>query len=320
MDWWRRRLTIELVPADRVSNMDQGLLALLDPGCVAALQALAAHAEPPGVVLDAGPGGLGVAAATVVAAEALAAASPSAGDDAAADLRVARPDGDAWTVEEVDERILTAAAMRPVVMNAIVVDRADRMSARAADRLLKTIECPPAASWFVLVATDASRLPVTVRGRMAATVTLQRRAGDELTAELHAKGASVPQAEEIALLAGELVDVALEVAAGGDTAWEQLQALDLGVPAAVKDRTSRFAALVERAAPAMGLDVTPAARELIRQAVRLGRRAASIELRTGESVDPSWLTALDDAERLLELNVPPKSVFAGLAALSSPSS
>jgi hypothetical protein len=298
-----------------------GPLGLLERSTVAELTALAAAPCAPGVVLHAGPGGLGLAAACALASEALRRPSVAlgTGPDPLSDLTVASPDGDTWSVEEVDDRIVAAAALRPVRFNVVVVDRAAHMSARAFDRLLKTVEQPPAPTWFILVATDASKLPATVSGRLAQVVMLQRRHGTAFVEALAAAGAPAAEAPEVARLCGELVEVALAVVAAAG-ALEDLRALDLWWPMPAKERNARFASLGAVAGPAMGMELTAASRELIRQCLALARRHYRDLARSGAEASVHGVALLDDAEKLLALNVPPKSVFAGLAGLGALSS
>ncbi|MBA1149207.1 DNA polymerase III subunit delta', partial [Ectothiorhodospiraceae bacterium WFHF3C12] len=46
-----------------------------------------------------------------------------------------------------------------------IVDPADRLTINAANSLLKTLEEPPAGAYLILVASQPSRLPATVRSR-----------------------------------------------------------------------------------------------------------------------------------------------------------
>lgn len=47
----------------------------------------------------------------------------------------------------------------------VIIDPADKMTISAANSLLKTLEEPPAKTLFMLISSDISRLPITIRSR-----------------------------------------------------------------------------------------------------------------------------------------------------------
>ncbi|HEY3354598.1 MAG TPA: DNA polymerase III subunit delta' [Polyangia bacterium] len=63
--------------------------------------------------------------------------------------------------------VVRGCAFRPheAPRRLVLIDPADRMNANAANALLKTLEEPPEATHFVLVAEAPSRLPITIRSR-----------------------------------------------------------------------------------------------------------------------------------------------------------
>ena len=81
------------------------------------------------------------------------------------DGRRVTPTGGVWRVGEVEEQIIAPSDMAPVVCNVIVVDQADSMDAKVADRLLKTLEEPGAKTSFCLCVGDLNSLGPTILGR-----------------------------------------------------------------------------------------------------------------------------------------------------------
>jgi DNA polymerase III subunit delta' len=101
-----------------------------------------------------------------------------------------------------------------------LIDEADRLSADAANSLLKTLEEPPPNSVVVLVAEDEMSLPDTVLSR-AQRVALLPPSRVEVRAVLTREGVSSDQADLIAGLANGRVGWALEVARGGGGLLEE---------------------------------------------------------------------------------------------------
>ena len=87
------------------------------------------------------------------------------------DARVVAPEKANWTVEEITEQIIAPASLTPRLRNVIVVTDADKMTASAADHLLKAIEEPPAPTTFVLCAKSTDLLSATIRSRSSAKIT-----------------------------------------------------------------------------------------------------------------------------------------------------
>ena len=84
----------------------------------------------------------------------------------------------------------------------VIIDSADEMNLNAANAVLKSLEEPPAACLFLLLASAPGRLPATVRSRCR-TLKLQPLAEDDLKAAVEAafetSGAAAPDAEDLAL-------------------------------------------------------------------------------------------------------------------------
>jgi hypothetical protein len=86
-------------------------------------------------------------------------------DARVSDVHIARPSGDRWTIEELEELVVRPAYLTPVDRTVIVVDSADRMDTSCAEHLLKTVEEPPARCSFLFVVQDVQNLLVTLRSR-----------------------------------------------------------------------------------------------------------------------------------------------------------
>jgi len=86
------------------------------------------------------------------------------------DARIVAPDKTNWTVDEITEQIIAPANLTPRLRNVIVVEDADKMTAAAADHLLKVIEEPPSPTTFVLCTPSADLLSVTIRSRSSAKI------------------------------------------------------------------------------------------------------------------------------------------------------
>ena len=145
------------------------------PGARAALAA--ALVAPAHAYLLAGPPGSGKrAAARAFVAELLADGAPEP-DDARRraladpsphpDLVWLAPQGTQHLVDEVRERVILAAAYRPLegTRRAFVIEAAEAMADESQNALLKTLEEPPPFAHLVLVTSEPAALLETVRSR-----------------------------------------------------------------------------------------------------------------------------------------------------------
>jgi DNA polymerase-3 subunit delta' len=145
------------------------------PGARAALAA--ALVAPAHAYLLAGPPGGGKrAAARAFVAELLADGAPEP-DDARRraladpsphpDLIWLAPQGTQHLVDEVRERVILAAAYRPMegTRRAFVIEAAEAMADESQNALLKTLEEPPPFAHLVLVTSEPAALLETVRSR-----------------------------------------------------------------------------------------------------------------------------------------------------------
>jgi hypothetical protein len=136
----------------------------------------------------------------------------------AADVRHLVPAGDRWTVAELEELVLAPTHRYPVERHVFIIERADAMDPRCADRLLKTLEEPPSATTFVLCATDAAAIPATIRGRVEQHLQLDPASAEVRVEALVASGIERGTAQEAVELAGPAVSLASLIAQYPDLA------------------------------------------------------------------------------------------------------
>lgn len=114
--------------------------------------------------------------------------------------------------------LLAQLQMRPYQarQRLVIIDPADAMNAESANALLKTFEEPPAATGFVLVTSQATRLLPTVRSR-SQRVRFGPMEVSALSAWLQARGVEEP--DRLARLADGCPGRALRLAEGEAEAW-----------------------------------------------------------------------------------------------------
>lgn len=123
------------------------------------------------------------------------------------DLRVFTPASDRWTVAEL-EQLLARTALQPRDRHVLVVSHASGIDLRGAEKLLKTLEEPPAATTFVLCVDALDDLTATLRGRADFSVEVEPAAESERVEQLVARGVVRHIAEEATRLSGRLVGLA----------------------------------------------------------------------------------------------------------------
>lgn len=158
-------------------------LLLQSPAGALLTQTLASGA-PAHACLFAGPEGLGQERLARLVAAALLCERPAAGAGAALpacgacrsctlfaagnhpDFLWIEPDGATLKLEQI-EQLRMQLTRRPFAggRRAVVLRQADRLSLPAANSLLKTLEEPPPATHFILIAADPGRLPETIVSR-----------------------------------------------------------------------------------------------------------------------------------------------------------
>ncbi len=135
----------------------------------------------------------------------------------------------------------------------VIIDRADDLNINAANALLKMLEEPPAFCLFLLVSSEAGRLPTTIRSRCR-ELRLETLPPDRLKDCLHhiaeQCGLDLPTGEDLPLLlelSGGSVRVALEFSGGRSLEdYRDIEAL-LDLLPRVDPQTT--IALAERLAP-----------------------------------------------------------------------
>lgn len=153
-------------------------------------------AEQAAAAIAAGPTAVVVNHHPAVDAAAAVTALAGHGLEDTLDVHLATPDADQWTIDEIRERAITRAHLRPYERNHIIITDATRASSAIHDTLLKTIEEPPTPTTFWLCApTDTDAFPATLRGRIRTTIDLPRASDAELVDHLQtASGASTQDA------------------------------------------------------------------------------------------------------------------------------
>lgn len=155
------------------------------------------------------------------------------------DLHVVVPEGAVITVEAVREGVLAEAARSPFegTSKVFVLEEADRMNPPAQSVLLKTLEEPPADTFFILISQDERELLETVRSRCR-TIRLEAASKREIVEALARDGV----AEEQARFFGHVADGDLERAAllASEPAMQERRRLWLSIPSLL---TSPVAAL-----------------------------------------------------------------------------
>lgn len=179
---------------------------------VAQLQALAAH--PVHAYLLSGPPGVGMREAARAFSAALTCADAGCGEcrDCRRGLDEAHPDitwvervGASISKEQIDEVIRVSARAPAEGRRAVIVLVDFHLIAQQYPRLLKTLEEPPAATVFVLLADDVPPELVTVASRCV-RIELGPLTSEVIAERLVAEGVDRSVAEEVATAAGGRID------------------------------------------------------------------------------------------------------------------
>jgi DNA polymerase-3 subunit delta' len=319
----------ELPPALRDATESQ-------PAPRAALAA--ALASPVHAYLFAGPPGAGKrGAARAFAAELLAQGAPDP-DDARRraladpsphpDLVWLAPRGTQHLVDEVRQRVITAAAYRPFegARRVFVIEAADAMADESQNALLKTLEEPPGFVHIVLISAEPELLLETVRSRCQ-EVRFRPLDAEAVASRLASRGLGEDDDERLAaarLAAGdprraeflvreegrELRAVAVECVASalsGDLTWapwrRMLSAAESAGARAGEETVERLASAAAEAGQDEGRAGRRAAREAEEAGRRASRRARTEALDAGLGLLAAWLRDLaavaDGAEDLI---------------------
>lgn len=123
------------------------------------------------------------------------------GSSAEEDLHLAFPEGERWTVGEVEE-IARRLTRYPRTRHVVLVDAAESLERRALDRLLLLLEEPPSPLLVLMVVPRFDVLPATIRGRAAAQVRIGVLSAAERVRALVSRGVGPQVAREAVELAG----------------------------------------------------------------------------------------------------------------------
>jgi DNA polymerase III subunit delta' len=132
--------------------------------------------------------------------------------DAHPDVRIVEPEGVTYIVEQVRDQFIPDVWLKPIEgeRKVYIFDRADAFNDSSANAFLKTLEEPPPAVYFILLATVYDKVLPTIASRCQAVRfaalppsvaigVLAEKAGagrEEATAALAASGGVVPRALE----------------------------------------------------------------------------------------------------------------------------
>ena len=133
-------------------------------------------------------------------------------DSAGFDVHVASPEGQQWTLEEIDRDVVATVSLSALSRHIMVVGAVDDLTAQAADRLLKTIEEPAAPTLWLLCARDVGSLPATLRSRVVSVLDVHVSVPSAL---LDALAGFTLGADELAAALGSVLDLT-EVLIGTD--------------------------------------------------------------------------------------------------------
>jgi DNA polymerase-3 subunit delta' len=320
------------------------------PAARAALAA--ALASPVHAYLLAGPSGSGKRrAARAFAAELLAQGAPDPADARRRaladptphpDLVWLAPRGTQHLVDEIRQRVITAAAYRPFEgeRRVFVIEAADAMADESQNALLKTLEEPADFVHLVLISAEPELLLDTVRSRCQ-EVRLRPLGEDAVVEKLESRGLGEDDDERraAARLSGgdpgraeflvgeqgrELRAVAMDCANAARSGelrgapWRRmLSAAEEAGAKAGEETVARFAALAAEAGEDEGRAGRRAAREAEEAGRRAARRARTAALDAGLGLLAAWLrdlAAVADGAEDLVLNADRLDRLRGAAA------
>jgi replication-associated recombination protein RarA len=183
-----------------------------------------------------------------------------------------------------------------------LIDEAETMSEEAANALLKILEEPPASSFVILVAHDASRLPATVRSRSASFPL--SAVSDAAIADALERLETPPAAvERIVAYAAGRPGVALALRENGDM-------IDWYASEERRWRSLRGAPLHRRFT--LLSDLAPAGDDReeclgrLRDVISFWENALRQELRDGSLSAARLLRGIQELRKTLEFNVQPR--------------
>jgi DNA polymerase-3 subunit delta' len=307
-----------------VAEVPETIAAATADQPAARLALAAALAAPSHAYLFAGPTGAGKrAAARALSAELLAAGAVDpdgarrralAAPSPHPDLVWLRPPGAQHLVEEVRERVISAAAYRPFEgeRRVFVIEAAEAMAEESQNALLKTLEEPPPFAHLILVTAEPEALLETVRSRCV-PIRFGRLAPEAIEARLADGGAEAAELAAVArlcdgdaelarfLLAEEgrrirgaseaLVRAAVDGRLAG-APWTELVDAAEGAAEQAAERVRAHAAAEQEAVGLTGQEARRLARDAEEAARRAARVARTTTLDLGLALLAAWLRDL----------------------------
>lgn len=137
-------------------------------------------------------------------------------DARTADVHIATPSSDRWTIEELDELVIRPARLVPLDRTVIVVCAADHMDTACAEHLLKVVEEPHAGCSFLFAAESAAGILPTLRSRTGAVLELAQPSAAEHIRLLLDAGATRDAASRAVSLVPDLHALCLKAALDED--------------------------------------------------------------------------------------------------------
>lgn len=177
----------------------------------------------------------------------------------------------------------------------IVVDASVGISREAQNRLLKSLEEPPAQTIMIMLTSDTTALLETVVSRCRViNFSLQT---DRVMGQYLAKKLGSGPAEEIMALSPETIGLALRLASDSDLRMNYERDLNFA-------KAFQAASLFERLAMVQPLKLRPRVSSIVRQLARLS---------SGNASPVTDFSAYEEAEAMLVANVGPRAVMETLA-------
>lgn len=106
------------------------------------------------------------------------------------DVHIASPASDRWTVEELDDLVVAPSRLVPLDKSIIVVFAADNMDASCAEHLLKVVEEPHEACFFIFAVRSTASLLPTIQSRVSHALNLSLPSPREYVRVLQRLGAT----------------------------------------------------------------------------------------------------------------------------------
>lgn len=222
------------------------------------------------------------------------------------DQRRFAPEGDRYTVAELDA-ILIAAALRPEQRNILTLEALDTAGELAIARLLRTVEEPPAPTLFIACVRDRARLGIPLLGRAHAIVPLTGPGDGALEATLITGGLARATARELLALCYPYPQLAVVLRDAHPEPLSMLRLLEVVATLSVDAST------LEVTAAAEALEALTTRKDLRRDLLRCWlTRAAGRARELLATCDPDGLAlvaAIDAATTLVDRYGSPAAVI-----------